>query len=195
MRTNLALGLVQGLLRAAPATEPAWLADLGTDFGKGEGPWLVATRCRHRRWAANAATVSPAPDTGRQVPSNRREPQTMPHRSHEWPWTPAQPRLASAVRTASQSMIRFRPLSGTRERRTTCLTPTPWGAGGRALRLWRFRGCFPVRQHIEASKAIARLHKLDPERISSSSTVEKRLPPGRFITMSSPSRTQALFRA
>ena len=48
-------------------------------------------------WAANAATVSPAPDTadGRchLTVANLR---TMPHRSHEWPATLAQLRLAFA---------------------------------------------------------------------------------------------------
>ena len=48
-------------------------------------------------WAANAATVSPAPDTadGRchLTVANL---VTMPHRSHEWPDTLAQLRLAFA---------------------------------------------------------------------------------------------------
>src|SRR3546814_12518156 len=48
-------------------------------------------------WAANAATVSPAPDTadGRchLTVANLR---TMPHRSHEWPDTLSQLRLAFA---------------------------------------------------------------------------------------------------
>ena len=77
----------------------------------------LAGRARHRRsrrrprrlraaalsasamWAANAATVSPAPDTadGRchLTVANLR---TMPHRSHEWPATLAQLRLAFADR-------------------------------------------------------------------------------------------------
>ena len=48
-------------------------------------------------WAANAATVSPAPDTAdgkcHLTVANLK---TMPHRSHEWPATLAQLRLAFA---------------------------------------------------------------------------------------------------
>ena len=48
-------------------------------------------------WAANAATVSPSPDSAdgkcHLTVANLR---TMPHRSHEWPRTLAQLRVAFA---------------------------------------------------------------------------------------------------
>jgi hypothetical protein len=71
-------------------------------------------------WAANAATVSPAPDTAdgkcHLTVANLR---TMPHRSHEWPDTLAQLRLAFAD-PPSRSTARSRPRSATRAPPITC---------------------------------------------------------------------------
>jgi succinylarginine dihydrolase len=117
-------------------------------------------------WAANAATVSPAPDTADSrchlTAANLR---TMAHRSHEWPATLAQLRLAFAD-----------------ERHFAVHPPVPatFGDEGAAnhMRLaaghdapgvevfvyGQKGGAFPVRQHLEASRAVARLHGLDPDR-------------------------------
>jgi succinylarginine dihydrolase len=117
-------------------------------------------------WAANAATVSPAPDTadGRchLTAANLR---TMAHRSHEWPATLAQLRLAFA--DAALFAIHD-PVPGTfgdegaaNHMRLCAGHERPgveifvYGVGG---------GAFPARQHGEASRAVARLHRLDPDR-------------------------------
>ena len=95
-------------------------------------------------WAANAATVSPAPDTadGRchLTVANLR---TMPHRSHEWPATLAQLRLAFAdarVRGPRPGAARVR-----RRRRgqSHAAGRRAWRAGRRDIRLWRRRRPLP----------------------------------------------------
>jgi succinylarginine dihydrolase len=116
-------------------------------------------------WAANAATVSPAPDTadGRCHLSVANL-GTMPHRSHEWPATLAQLRIAFA----DPAFAVHPPV------------PLPFGDEGAAnhMRLCEAHGApgveifvygeaggpFPARQHREASEAIARRQGLDPAR-------------------------------
>jgi succinylarginine dihydrolase len=89
---------------------------------------------------------------------------TMPHRSHEWPGTLAQLRLAFA----NPAFTVHAPI------------PAPFGDEGAAnhMRLCSGHdsagveifvygvggGRFPARQHLDASKAIARHHRLDPAR-------------------------------
>src|SRR3712207_9061401 len=97
MRHNLRLGLPQGLLLPHPRPDRAWLAELGTSVEDVPASLRPAAFSASAMWAANAATVSPAPDTadGRchLTVANLR---TMAHRSHEWPATLAQLRLAFA---------------------------------------------------------------------------------------------------
>jgi succinylarginine dihydrolase len=114
-------------------------------------------------WAANAATVSPAPDTADgKCHLSAANLLTMAHRSHEWTGTLAQLKLAFAD---DEHFAVHGPV------------PTPFGDEGAAnfMRLCRTHGDagieifvygktggpFPARQHIEASKAIARAHRLD----------------------------------
>jgi succinylarginine dihydrolase len=166
MRHNLRLGLPQGVLLPHPRPDRAWLAELGTSVEEVPATLRPAAFSASAMWAANAATVSPAPDTadGRchLTVANLR---TMPHRSHEWPATLAQLRLAFAD---EQHFAVHPPV------------PATFGDEGAAnhMRLGRSHeasavevfvygqrgGAFPVRQHAEASRAIARLHGLDPER-------------------------------
>ena len=91
------LGLAQGLLLPHRRPDRAWLAALGTDVEEAPDSLRPAAFSASAMWAANAATVSPAPDTadGRchLTVANLR---TMAHRSHEWPETLAQLRLAFA---------------------------------------------------------------------------------------------------
>jgi succinylarginine dihydrolase len=165
MRHNLALGLPQGLLLPHDRPNRAWLNSLGTDMAEAPLPLRAAAFSASPMWAANAATVSPAPDTadGRchLTVANL---QTMPHRSHEWPATLAQLSLAFAGP----------------EFRVHAPVPSPFGDEGAAnhMRLCAGHdapgveifvyglsgGPFPARQHIEASHAVARLHGLDPAR-------------------------------
>jgi succinylarginine dihydrolase len=95
MRANLALDLVQGIFVPHPRPNNAWLAELGTTIDDADPVIAANALSASAMWAANAATVSPAPDTadGRchLTVANLK---TMPHRSHEWPATLAQLRLA-----------------------------------------------------------------------------------------------------
>ena len=164
MRANLTLGLAQGILLPHPRPNRAWLAALGTDPAAASAPLRANALSASAMWAANAATVSPAPDTadGRchLTVANLR---TMPHRSHEWPQTLAQLRLAFAdeahfvvhppVPTAfgdegAANHMRIGPAHG-----AACTEIFVYGESG---------GPYPARQHAEASRAVARLHGLDP---------------------------------
>src|SRR5881397_4321747 len=97
MRANLALGLAQGIFLPHPRPHRAWLAELGTDIAQADEVLAANAMSASAMWAANAATVSPAPDTAdgkcHLTVANLR---TMPHRSHEWPTTLAQLRIAFA---------------------------------------------------------------------------------------------------
>ena len=112
MRANLALGLSQGIFVPQPRPDRAWLAELGTTIEEAEPVLAANAMSASAMWAANAATVSPAPDTadGRchLTVANLR---TMPHRSHEWPATLAQLKLAFA------------------RRRSRCTAPVPTAFG------------------------------------------------------------------
>ena len=88
MRANLALGLAQGLFVPQPRPNRAWLAELGTSIEQADPALAANALSASAMWAANAATVSPAPDTADHrchlTVANLR---TMAHRSHEWPAT------------------------------------------------------------------------------------------------------------
>lgn len=166
MRANLALGLAQGLFLPQPRPDHGWLESLYTSMADAEPHIRAAAMSASSMWAANAATVSPAPDTadGRCHLSVANL-MTMPHRSHEWPHMLRQLRLAFAD---DRAFAVHGPV------------PAPFGDEGAAnhMRLapshadpgieifvhGRSGGPFPARQHIEAGKAIARAHRLSPER-------------------------------
>ncbi len=166
MRSNLALGLTQGILLPHRRPAGAWLAALGATAETADRLLLANALSASPMWAANAATVSPAPDTadGRCHLSVANL-MTMPHRSHEWPATLAQLRIAFA---------------DTRHFTTHGPVPPPFGDEGAAnhMRLAATHdapgveifvygtagGPFPARQSRQASEAIARRHGLDPAR-------------------------------
>ena len=165
MRANLRLGLAQGILLPHLRPNHRWLADLATDYAAAPAHLQAQALSASAMWAANAATVSPAPDTadGRCHISVANL-ATLAHRSHEWPGTLAQLRLAFA----HPAFAVHAPV------------PTPFGDEGAAnhMRLatghdrpgveifvyGKPGGPFPARQHPEASAAIARRHGLDPAR-------------------------------
>ena len=97
MRHNLALGLPQGFFMPLDRPDAKWLETLGATPGDAEGHLRAQAWSASSMWAANAATVSPAPDSAdgkcHLTVANL---VTMPHRSHEWPGTLAQLRLAAA---------------------------------------------------------------------------------------------------
>jgi len=160
MRANLRLGLTQGILLPHRRPDAEWLDVLATDAANA-GPLWPAAASASAMWAANAATVSPAPDSadGRchLTVANL---VTMPHRSHEWPGTLAQLQRAFA----HDAFAVHGPV------------PAPFGDEGAAnhMRLCDHHGApgvevfvygeaggpFPARQHLQASAAVARRHGL-----------------------------------
>lgn len=163
MRGNMDLGLAQGFFLPLDRPNEAWLERLGTTMEEAEPHLRAQAFSASSMWAANAATVSPASETKdgtcHLTVANL---QTMPHRSHEWTGTLAQLKVAFA----DPSFTVHGPV------------PSPFGDEGAAnhMRLTREHGepgvevfvygvsggPFPARQHIEASKAVARTHGLDP---------------------------------
>jgi len=166
-----------------PPPRPArgWLAQLGTTIEAAEPGIAANAMSASAMWAANAATVSPAPDTAdgkcHLTVANLR---TMVHRSHEWPATLAQVRVAFA----DDAFAVHGPV------------PAAFGDEGAAnhMRLARRHGeagielfvygvtggPFPARQHVEASKAVARLHGLDPARTFFIEQSEEAIAAGAF---------------
>jgi succinylarginine dihydrolase len=166
MRHNLGLGLAQGLLLPHRRPDRAWLAELGTSVEDVPDTLRPAAFSASAMWAANAATVSPAPDTadGRchLTVANLR---TMAHRSHEWPETLAQLRLAFAEERGFAVHPPVPATFGDEGAANHMRLTAAHGEPGVEVFVYGLRGgAYPVRQHVEASRAIARVHGLDPER-------------------------------
>jgi succinylarginine dihydrolase len=165
MRANIQLGLAQGIFVPHPRPDRAWLAELGADIESSDAVLAANAMSASAMWAANAATVSPAPDTTdgkcHLTVANLR---TMPHRSHEWPATLAQLRVAFG----GDSFAVHQPVppafgdEGAANHMRLC-----GGHGEPGLEIFVYGltgGPFPARQHFESSSAVARLHKLDADR-------------------------------
>jgi succinylarginine dihydrolase len=181
MRANLGRGLVQGLFVPLPRPAARWLDALGTDLASADPHLAANAMSASAMWAANAATVSPAPDTSdgkcHLTVANLR---TMPHRSHEWPDTLAQLQLAFAhpafavhgpVPTAfgdEGAANHMRLAAGHGEPGVEVFV---YGVAG---------GPFPARQHVEASKAVARRHALDPAKVVFAAQSEQAIAAGAF---------------
>jgi succinylarginine dihydrolase len=165
MRANLALGLTQGILLPHDRPDDRWLESLATSYADAPVHLKAQALSASAMWAANAATVSPAPDTADgQCHLTVANLVTMAHRSHEWPETLAQLRLAFAA----PAFAVHGPV------------PAPFGDEGAAnhMRLCERHGApgvevfvygesggpFPARQRREASEAVVRAHRLDPGR-------------------------------
>ncbi len=166
MRGNMARGLAQGFLLPLPRPNDALLARLAVDEAA-DRALLAAAWSASSMWTANAATVSPAPDTadGRchLTPANL---STMLHRAQEWPDTRRQLDIAFAdsARFAVHDAIpsSFGDEGAANHMRLCEGHGTP---GVEAFVYGRPGGKFPARQHEQASRAVARLHGLDPERV------------------------------
>ena len=164
MRANLELGLAQGLFVPQPRPGRAWLGQLGTSYEQAEPLLAANAMSASSMWSANAATVSPAPDTANgKCHLTVANLMTMPHRSHEWPATLAQLKLAfgGPAFAVHAPVPTFGDEGAANHMRLADAHGEPgleifvYGVGG---------GPFPARQHVEASRAIARLHLLDPAR-------------------------------
>ncbi len=181
MRANLALGLSQGIFLPQPRPDQAWLAGLGTTIEEAEPTLTANAMSASAMWAANAATVSPSPDTAdgkcHLTVANLR---TMPHRSHEWPATLAQLELAfGAAAFAVHGPIP--PAFGDEGAANHMRLAPSHGEPGVEIFVYGVSGgAFPARQHVEASKAIARRHRLDPERIVFAEQSEEAIAAGAF---------------
>ena len=165
MRACLELGLAQGILLPHPRPNRTWLQTLGTSP---ESPHGLAANAMSASpmWAANAATVSPAPDCadGRchLTVANL---VTMPHRSHEWPNTLVQLQIAFAdtQHFAVHGPVPA-PFGDEGAANHMRLTPAHDAPGIEVFVYGEVGGPFPARQHREAFAAIARRHQLDPAR-------------------------------
>ncbi|MET0370203.1 MAG: N-succinylarginine dihydrolase [Sphingobium sp.] len=166
MRANLRLGLTQGILLPHWRPDVSWLQSLGTNVSDAEPHIRAAAFSASAMWAANAATVSPASDSADGLTHlTVANLVTMPHRSHEWQQTLAQLKVAFAARSVFAVHAPVPPPFGdegaANHMRLTERHEMPgvevfvYGAAG---------GAFPARQQLEASKAVARLHRLAPER-------------------------------
>ena len=182
MQHNLDLGLGQGFFMPLDRPNEAWLGSLATTVADAEPQLRAAAFSASSMWAANAATVSPAPDAiDGKCHLTVANLQTMPHRSHEWPGTLAQLKLAFAN---NDHFAVHAPV------------PSPFGDEGAAnhMRLCpghdapgieifvygKSGGPFPARQHIEASKAVARKHGLGPDRAIFAQQAEVAIAAGAF---------------
>ncbi|MBX7489429.1 N-succinylarginine dihydrolase [Qipengyuania sp. GH25] len=165
MRGNLERGLAQGFLLPLPRPNFGLLRDLAV--GDETNPALMAAAwSASSMWTANAATVSPAPDTGdgrcHLTPANL---VTMLHRGQEWRDTQAQLKIAFgdqrhfAVHDAVPSS--FGDEGAANHMRFCDSHDAP---GVEVFVYGRPGGRFPARQHEQASRAVARLHGLEPRR-------------------------------
>ena len=165
MRSNMALGLAQGFLLPLPRPNMGLMRDLAID-ATAPRQLLAAAWSASSMWTANAATVSPAPDTadGRchVTPANL---VTMPHRAQEWRDTQAQLKLAFGDERYFSVHDAVLPAFGDAGAANHMRFCEGHGAQGVEVFVWgRQGGKFPARQHEQASRAIARRHGLDPDR-------------------------------
>ncbi|MEO1967273.1 MAG: N-succinylarginine dihydrolase [Sphingomonadaceae bacterium] len=164
MRGNMARGLAQGFLLPLPRPNGQLLRDLSVDNSAAR-QLTAAAWSASSMWTANAATVSPAPDTadGRchLTPANL---VTMLHRGQEWPDTKRQLDIAFgdtrhfAVHDAVPPSFGD---EGAANHMRLCD-----GHGARGVEVFVYGkqgGRFPARQHEQASRAVARLHGLAPD--------------------------------
>ena len=166
MRHNLALGLAQGFFVPLPRPNAVFLNAI--DANGNEDPRLrAAAWSASAMWTANAATVSPAPDTADgRCHLTAANLVTMPHRAQEWPDTVRQLRLTFADR-AHFAVHDAVPSSfgdeGAANHMRMCAKHDEPG-----LELFVYGksgGAFPARQHEQASRVVARRHGLDPARV------------------------------
>lgn len=182
MRANVRLGLAQGIFLPQWRPDNGWLASLGTNVGHAEPHIRAAAMSASSMWAANAATVSPGSDTadGRThlTVANL---VTMAHRSHEWPQTLKQLQIAFAARDVFAVHGPVPPPFGDEGAANHMRLAESHDAPGVEVFVYgQSGGPFPARQHVEASKAVARLHGLDPARTLFVQQSEEAIAAGAF---------------
>jgi succinylarginine dihydrolase len=163
MRHNLGLGLAQGFLLPLPRPNGAFLSAIGAD-GSEDRRLRAAAWSASSMWTANAATVSPAPDTADgRCHLTAANLVTMPHRSQEWPDTVRQLRLAFADGAHFAVHDAVPPCFGDEGAANHMRMCAGHGSAGLEIFVYGTTGgAFPARQHEQASRAVARIHGLDP---------------------------------
>ncbi len=165
MRGNFARLGVQGFL--LPLPRPNALLEYALAYDGTEAaalraaPWSASSM-----WTANAATVSPAPDTAdgkcHLTPANL---VTMLHRAQEWPDTK---RMLDIAFGDSDHFTVHGPVpptfgdEGAANHMRFCE-----GHGSAGVEVFVYGkpgGRFPARQHEQASRLVARSHGLDPDK-------------------------------
>lgn len=163
MRGNMERGLAQGYLLPLPRPNYSLLRELAVD-PQHDRALLAAAWSASSMWTANAATVSPAPDTadGRchLTPANL---VTMIHRAQEWRDTQAQLKIAFGDERHFAVHDAVPPTFGDEGAANHMRFCEGHGSKGVEVFVYgRPGGRFPARQHEQASRAVARLHGLDP---------------------------------
>ena len=168
MRHNMGLGLVQGLLCPLPRPNNGFLGALGLSepADETERRLRAAAWSASSMWTANAATVSPAPDTADgRFHLTAANLVTMPHRSQEWPDTVRQLRIAFSDSAHFAVHDAVPACFGDEGAANHMRMGTSHAAPGLEIFVYgKPGGAFPARQHEQASRAVARLHGLDPAR-------------------------------
>lgn len=165
MRGNLARLGVQGFLLPLPRPNHALTQALALD-GSAPAQLRAAPWSASSMWTANAATVSPAPDTadGRchLTPANL---VTMLHRAQEWPDTKRQLEVAFGDTRHFVVHDAVPPTFGDEGAANHMRLCESHDAPGVEVFVYgRTGGPFPARQHEQASRLVARAHGLDPAR-------------------------------
>ncbi len=159
MRANVRLGLAQGVFIPQDRPNRAWLESLATTPENADPGLLACALSASSMWAANAATVTPAPDAiDYKCHLTVANLATMPHRSHEWRGTFRQLQTIfanDAFRVHAPIAAPFGDEGAANHMR---LCPDHASAGVEIFVYGVAGGPFPARQHTESSKAIARLH-------------------------------------
>jgi len=161
MRANMAMGLAQGFFVPLARPDSHWPQAMALD-ASADAALRAAAFSASSMWTANAATVSPAPDTsdGRCHLSVANL-VSMPHRSIEWPDTLAQLQLAFADEQHFAVHGPVPPCFGDEGAANHMRFCESHDAPGVEVFVYgRPGGPFPARQHEEASRAIARKHGL-----------------------------------
>ncbi|MFN4038915.1 MAG: N-succinylarginine dihydrolase [Erythrobacter sp.] len=165
MRGNLARLGVQGFFVPLPRPNRALAAALALDGSEPPqlraAPWSASSM-----WTANAATVSPAPDTAdgkcHLTPANL---VTMLHRAQEWLDTKRQLELAFGNSRHFAVHDAVPPSFGDEGAANHMrLCESHGGHGVEVFVYGKTGGRFPARQHEQASRLVARAHGLDPAR-------------------------------
>ncbi|WJT01063.1 N-succinylarginine dihydrolase [Novosphingobium humi] len=176
MRRMMALGFVQGLLLPHDRPDAGWLRQLGfagDDMAVCRAAWKAQPALLRNAfsaspmWTANAATVSPDPDTADGLTHiSIANLSSMPHRSIEAAQTGRQLRLLFA---GLSDVALHDPLpacfgdEGAANHMRLCPRHDEAGVEIFVHGAGPVNG-FPARQHAAASQALVRRHRLDPDR-------------------------------